>query len=160
MESKKKPRKGGVLCSAVTGTFSLDGAGGDHVHRAEDDLPRKVECGPEVAIKDAEGARIAPDGADGAGESHERAHLVARGACREEGGNLGCGNVGKGSAGGAGAGAGAREHMGWDGEERAHQPVQPVRDEEGVEWGEGLCVGDDKGHDGHGEHAVGAHLGA
>ena len=158
MESKKKPRKGGVLCPAVTGTFSLDGAGGDHVHRAEDDLPRKVEGGPEVAVKDAEGARVAPDGAHGACEGHEGTHPVARGAGGEEGGDLGRGDVSKGAAGGAGARACAGEHGGGHGEERAHEPVQPVRDEEGVERGKGLGVRHDEGHDGHDEHAVRAHL--
>jgi hypothetical protein len=72
---------------------SLNCASGNHVHRAEYDLPRKVECGPEIAVKDAEGARIAPDGADGAREGHECAHFVARGAGGEEGSDLGRGDV-------------------------------------------------------------------
>ena len=138
--------------------FSLDRAGSDHVHRAEDDFPRKIEGRPEVAVENAEGARVAPDGADGACEGHECAHLVARCARGEESGDLGCGNVGKGSASSAGARTCAGEHGGWHREERAHQPVQPVRDEECVERGKGLRVGHDEGHDGHREHAVRAHL--
>ena len=70
-------------------TSSLNCASGNHIHRAEDDLPRKVERGPEITIKDAERARITPDGADGTRESHECAHLVTRGAGSEEGGDLG-----------------------------------------------------------------------
>ena len=66
--------------------------------------------------------------------------------------------MGKGATGCAGARAGAGEPGGWHWEERAHEPVQPVRDEEGVEWGKGLGVGHDEGHDGYCEHAVGAHL--
>ena len=62
------------------GYFDLDSPGGDHVHRTEDNLPRKVESGPEVAVENAERARITPDGADRTRERHERAHLVACGA--------------------------------------------------------------------------------
>ena len=77
----------------------LNGAGGDHVHRAQYDLPREIECGPELAIKHAERARIAPDGADGARERHERTHFVTRGTGGEEGGDLGRRDVCKGAAG-------------------------------------------------------------
>ena len=78
---------------------SLNLASGNHIHRAKDDLPRKVECGPEITIKDAERTRVTPDGADGARESHERAHFVARGTGSEEGSDLGRGDVCKRSTG-------------------------------------------------------------
>ena len=45
-----------------------------------------------------------------------------------------------------------------DREKRAHEPVQPARNEEGVQGREGLGVRHDEGHHGHGEHAAGAHL--
>jgi hypothetical protein len=78
---------------------SLNCASGNHIHGAEYDLPRKIECGPEITIKDAERARIAPDGADGAREGHECAHFVARGTGSEERGDLGRGDVCKRSTG-------------------------------------------------------------
>ena len=148
---KKKTRLPGVLRK-----FSLHRAGGDHIHGAKDDLPRKVECSPEVAVKDAERTRVAPDGTDGAREGHQRAHFVTRSARGEECGDLRRGNVRKGAAGAAGARAG--EHRRRNGEKGAHEPVQPVRDEEGVERGKGLRVWHDEGHNGDGEHAVRAHL--
>ena len=137
----------------------LLGAGGDHVHRAKDDLPRKVESSPEVAVEHAERARIAPDGADGAGERHERAHLVTCSARREVRGDLGGGDVRKGASRGAGAaGAGGGEHSGGHGEECSHEAVEAVRDEEGVQWRKRLGVRHDEGHDGDGEGAAGARL--
>jgi hypothetical protein len=145
------------------GFLFLDCARRDHVHRAEYDLPRKVECGPELTIKDAKRTCIAPDGADGARERHKRAHFVARGARGEEGGDLGRRDVRKRPGGRAGRAAARRgaavgEHGGRHGEEGAHEPVQPVRDEVGVQGREGLRVRDHEGHHGHGELAAGAHL--
>jgi hypothetical protein len=143
------------------GYFCLDGAASDHVHRAEDDLPRKVHCGPEVAVEDAERARIAPDGADGTREGHECAHLVARGARSEVGGDLGGVDMREGTGSSAGAaGASSREHSGGNGEERSHEAVEAVRDEECVKGREGLSVRHDEGHNGNNERAVGARLGA
>ena len=140
-------------------SFDLDGTGGDHVHRAEDDLPRKVEGSPEVAVEYAERARITPDGADGARERHECAHLVAGGARSEVRGDLGRGDVGKGASLGAGAAsAGGGEHGGGHWEECGHETVEAVRDEEGVQRGERLGVRNDERHYGDGDGAAGAHL--
>lgn len=145
--------------SFVVGAWGLDGASGDHVHRTEDDLPRKVEGGPEVAVENAECTSIAPDGADGAGECHEGAHLVARGARSEVRGDLGRRDVGKGASRGAGAaGAGSGEHGGGNWEEVGHEAVEAVRDEEGVQRGERLGVRHDEGHHGYRERAAGARL--
>jgi hypothetical protein len=78
---------------------SLNCASGNHIHRAKYDLPRKIECGPEITVENAERARITPDGADGARESHECAHFVTRGTGSEERGDLGSGDVCKRSTG-------------------------------------------------------------
>lgn len=162
--SARNPLSRGCLVNFLLLSWCLlNCTGSDHIHRAKDDLPREIERGPELTIEDAERARIAPDGADGARESHERAHLVARGTGSEESGDLGYRDVCKWATGRAGAasargGAAVGEHGGRYGEEGAHEPVQPVGDEESVQGREGLCVRDHEGHHGHREHAVRAHM--
>ena len=117
------------VVEGVMDIFGLDGPSGDHVHRAEDDLPRKVECGPEVTVENAERARIAPDSADGTRERHERAHLVACGARSKVRSDLGRGDVRKGSRGSTSAAcASSGEHSGGNWEKRSHESVEAVRD--------------------------------
>ena len=95
---------------------STKSASSDHV-----DFPQKLEGGPEVAVEEAEGEHVVPDGADGACEGHVYAHLVARCARGEESGDLGSDDVGKGAAECGSARTCAGEHGGWHREEHTHE---------------------------------------
>jgi hypothetical protein len=59
---------------------SLDSSGGNHVHRTEDHLPRKVQSHPQVMIKDTERTCVAPDCTNRTCESHQGAHFITCGA--------------------------------------------------------------------------------